>query len=44
MSIYSHLGRLLEKVHVSLVKLMVTKPQQTGGQHGHPNCSSLLPV
>jgi hypothetical protein len=39
-----YLGELIKKVHAILVKFSVTKPKLTGGTHGHPNCSSLLPL
>jgi hypothetical protein len=44
MSSYSYLGELMKKAHAILVKFSVTKPKLTGGTHGQPNCSSLLPV
>lgn len=39
-----HLRRKVKEVHVSLVQLMVTKPNRTGGTHGQSNYSHLLPV
>jgi hypothetical protein len=38
-----HFGQEMKK-NVSLVELMVTKPQLTGETHAHPNCRNLLLV